>query len=45
MQLGKIIVAMGVVLVVVGAAVWALGRAGFRGLPGDIHIESPHTRF
>ena len=45
MQLGKIIIAMGVVLVVVGAAVWALGRVGFRGLPGDIRMETHHTRF
>lgn len=45
MQLAKIIIAMGVVLVVVGVAVWALGRVGFRGLPGDIRAEGQHTRF
>ncbi len=44
-QMGKILVAMGVVLVGVGLTLWALGRSGFRGLPGDIRIEGEHTRF
>jgi hypothetical protein len=45
MQMGKLIVVFGIILVVVGAVVWGLGRVGFRGLPGDIHIETPNTRF
>jgi hypothetical protein len=44
MQIGKVIILLGVVLVVIGAAVWALGRLGFRGLPGDIRYESDHVR-
>lgn len=42
---GKLLVALGVAACVIGAAVWALGRAGFRGLPGDIRYESPNARF
>jgi hypothetical protein len=45
MQMGKLIVVLGAVLIVVGAVVWGLGRVGFRGLPGDIRIETPQTRF
>jgi len=45
MQLGKLIAFMGAVLVVLGAVVWGLGRVGFRGLPGDIRIQTSHTRF
>ena len=39
-QLGKMIILFGGVLVVIGAAVWGLGKAGFRGLPGDIRYQS-----
>lgn len=35
----------GIVLAVVGLAVWGLGKAGFRGLPGDIQYESGNVRF
>jgi hypothetical protein len=42
---GRMMVVVGLVLVVAGAAVWALGRAGFRGLPGDIRYESGNVRF
>ncbi|MGB9623465.1 MAG: DUF2905 domain-containing protein [Phycisphaerae bacterium] len=44
-QFGKLIILLGVILVLIGAAVWALGRLGFRGLPGDIRYESDHVRF
>jgi hypothetical protein len=40
MQTGKLIILLGVGLVVIGLIVWGLGRAGFRGLPGDIRYES-----
>jgi hypothetical protein len=39
------LVLIGLVLAVVGAAVWGLGRAGFRGLPGDVRYESGNVRF
>ena len=42
---GKMLVLLGLVLAVVGAAVWGLGRAGFRGLPGDVRYESGNVRF
>ena len=41
---GKWIVVMGLVLVVVGGIVWGLGRAGYRGLPGDIAYEGERVR-
>jgi len=44
LQLGKLLMLAGVVLLLVGAAVWALGRVGFRGLPGDIRYESDGLR-
>mgnify|MGYP001149971668 CR=1 FL=1 len=43
-QIGKMIVLLGVVLIVVGAIVWGLGRLGFRGLPGDIRYESENVK-
>lgn len=39
-QLGKMIILFGGVLVVIGVVVWGLGKAGFRGLPGDIRYQS-----
>ena len=40
-SLGKVIVALGVTLVVIGGLVWVLGRTGLPlgNLPGDIRIE------
>ena len=40
-SLGKIIIALGVALVVIGGLVWLLGRSGLPlgRLPGDIRIE------
>lgn len=35
----------GVVLAVVGAVFWLLGRVGFRGMPGDINYEGQNVRF
>lgn len=43
-EIGRFIVLAGVFLVVVGLVVWGLGRAGFRGLPGDISYQSEHVR-
>ena len=43
-EMGRLIVLAGVVLLVVGWVVGGLGRAGFRGLPGDISYESDHVR-
>lgn len=42
-DLAKILVILGIALVLAGLATWGLGRAGFRGLPGDIHFESDGT--
>lgn len=44
-EIGKYILIAGLILVVLGAAVWGLGKAGFRGLPGDIKIEGENFRF
>jgi DUF2905 family protein len=42
---GKFLMLAGLVLLLVGAAVWSLGRLGFRGLPGDIRYEGENFRF
>jgi hypothetical protein len=42
---GKLLVVVGLLVAAAGLAVWALGRAGFRGLPGDIRYESGNVRF
>ena len=44
-DVGKLLVGLGAVLLVVGAAVWFLGRLGFRGLPGDIRYQGQHVQF
>ena len=43
-EFGRILVIIGIVMVLVGAAVWGLGRIGFRGLPGDIRYEAEDIR-
>jgi drug/metabolite transporter (DMT)-like permease len=43
-EAGRWLVIMGIILVVVGAAFWGLGRIGFRGLPGDIRYETDNVR-
>jgi hypothetical protein len=43
---GKIILVLGVVLVVVGAVLWGIGKlTGGRMLPGDIVVERPGFTF
>ena len=42
---GKILIVIGLLVAVAGAVVWALGRAGFRGMPGDVRCESGNVRF
>jgi hypothetical protein len=41
---GKILIVLGTALVIIGAIVWALGRAGFHGLPGDVSYEGRNVR-
>lgn len=41
---GKLLVIVGLTIAAAGLAVWALGRAGFRGLPGDIRYQSGNVR-
>lgn len=36
---------MGLVLAAVGGLLWALGKTGFRGLPGDVAYEGQNVRF
>jgi Protein of unknown function (DUF2905) len=43
-EIGKILMGIGLLLLVVGAAAWGLGRAGFHGLPGDVRYEGQHLR-
>ena len=42
---GKLLVVVGLLVALAGLAVWGLGRAGFRGMPGDIRYESGNVRF
>jgi hypothetical protein len=44
-ELGKILIIVGIALAVMGAMVVLLGRAGFRGLPGDISYQGQNVRF
>jgi hypothetical protein len=44
-QLGKVLALLGLVLVALGGLLWVLGRADFKGLPGDIRYESDSVRF
>jgi hypothetical protein len=45
-SLGKSLVVLGLVLAVVGAALWLIGRSSGGGfLPGDIVIEKKNVRF
>jgi len=43
-QIGKIVLAAGILLVFLGLLLWGLGKSGFRGLPGDIRFESENLR-
>ena len=43
-SIGRNLVLAGLGLVVIGFLVWLLGRAGFRGLPGDIRYETDRVR-
>lgn len=43
--LGKNLVVIGLVLAVLGAALWLFGRHGGTLLPGDIAIERKNVRF
>lgn len=44
-QTGKLLVVAGLLLVAVGSVIWLAGRAGFRGLPGDIRVEREQFSF
>lgn len=39
------LILIAVVLAVTGGLMWALGRSGFRGLPGDISYQGSNARF
>lgn len=43
-DVGKYLIIAGLLLALAGAAVWGLGRIGFRGLPGDLRYETDHVR-
>jgi len=42
---GKLLILLGLAVAVIGVLVWALGRIGFQGLPGDIRYQGDHVRF
>lgn len=43
-EIGRLLVIVGAGMLVLGAAIWLLARLGFRGLPGDVRIETDHVR-
>ena len=43
-QLGKHIAVVGLAIAALGLVLWAIGKTGFRGLPGDIRYESDGLR-
>lgn len=43
-DVGRLLMATGLILAVMGAVVWWLGRKGFHGLPGDIQYRGPHLQ-
>lgn len=43
-NVGKLLIVLGLAIAAVGVVVWALGRAGFRGMPGDVRYESDNVR-
>jgi hypothetical protein len=44
-QVGRLMLFVGLAVAVIGAVVWLAGRAGFRGLPGDVRYEGESVRF
>ncbi|MCC6547086.1 DUF2905 domain-containing protein [Candidatus Sumerlaeota bacterium] len=42
---GKLLLVAGAVLFAIGGIVWGLGKAGFKGLPGDINIQKGNWSF
>lgn len=44
-QLGKLMIVAGIALALIGAIIFGLGRLGFRGLPGDISVQSDRGSF
>ena len=45
-DLGRIIIIFGIVLIVLGAALWLFGKLPFIGkLPGDILVQKPNFTF
>ena len=45
-DLGRIIIIFGIVLIVLGAALWLFGQLPFIGkLPGDILVQKPNFTF
>ncbi len=43
-QIGKCLMVLGLALAAVGLVVWGLCRIGFRGLPGDIRVETRNVK-
>jgi peptidoglycan biosynthesis protein MviN/MurJ (putative lipid II flippase) len=43
-HVGKLMMLAGALLLAIGALAWIAGRAGFRGLPGDIQYQSRNVR-
>ena len=43
-EAGKVLIGIGAVIVVLGLIALGLGKLGFRGMPGDVRIETDNVR-
>lgn len=43
--LGKVLVITGLAIAGIGGIIWLLAKSGFRGLPGDIHVQREGVSF
>ena len=44
-SLARILIFSGMGIFVAGVLLWLVARSGFKGLPGDVHVESRHISF
>jgi hypothetical protein len=44
-DMGRFVIFAGIGITILGIVIWGLGRAGFRGLPGDIAYQGQNVRF
>jgi hypothetical protein len=43
-DIGKLLILLGVLIAMIGVVIWAAGRLGFHGLPGDVRYQGSHVQ-